>query len=596
MINKPNFLLIVVDEERYPPLYESPEIRAWRLTNLPAHERLRANSVELHRHYIGSAACCPSRATMFTGHYPSLHGVSQTNGIAKSAFDSDMFWLPPNTVPTMGNYFREAGYQTYYKGKWHISYEDILVPGTKDDMPSYNPATGVPNPQREQLYLSADPLYAFGFSSWIGPEPHGRNPRNSASSAATGLSGRDVVYGTETVKLIEALDHQKRTDSCAKPWLVVASFVNPHDIALYGMLTDHLPNLFHFKVDPMPEVLPPPTIGEFLNTKPRCQASYRDTYPIALQPIVNEPFYRKLYYQLQKNADLQIMKVLEALSRSSFSDDTIVIFTSDHGELLGAHGHLHQKMYCAYEEVLHVPFLIHNKRLFPHRQSFSELTSHVDLLPTMLGLADADIPEIQNRLQSCFSEVRPFVGRDLTPYLLGRKELGGVSCRREPVYFMTDDDITRGQHQFNPLGRAYTSVVQPNHIETVIADLPGQHGLPNQLWKFSRYFDNEQFWSEPGVRDLTIQLFGEVCADPKQISTPTCHVTCKTEPVPEQYEFYNLTEDPLETRNLAHPSWATPQSENVRLHMVRLLDEQRSQKRLRSDQGDLRYKGNTDFR
>lgn len=580
MMKKPNFLLIVVDEERYPPVYESPEIGAWRTTNLPAQERLRANSMELHRHYIGSAACCPSRATMFTGHYPSLHGVTQTNGIAKDAFDSDMCWLPPHTVPTMGNYFREAGYQTYYKGKWHISYEDILVPGTHTDMPSYDPATGVPDPTREQLYMSADPLDAFGFSSWIGPEPHGRNPHNSASSSATGMSGRDIVYGAETVKLIEALGHQKSTDSDAKPWLIVASFVNPHDITLYGMLSANLPNMFHFQVDPMPEVSPPPTIDESLDTKPRCQASYRDTYPRALQPIVNEPFYRKLYYQLQKNADQQILKVLDALSLSSFNDDTIVIFTSDHGDLLGAHGHLRQKMYCAYEEVLHVPFLIHSKRLFPHRQNFSELTSHVDLLPTMLGLANIDIPSLQNRLKSSFSEVHPFVGRDLSPILLSNKQHEGTTYTKVPIYFMTDDEITRGQHQFNPLGQSYNAVIQPNHIETVIADLPGQYGRPDQTWKFTRYFDNKQFWSDPGVRDVTIQLFGDLCADSNQT---TSHVTCKTVPVPEEYELYNLTEDPLETRNLAHPAWSDSQTANVQSYMERLLIGQRKHKRLRPE-------------
>ncbi|OCT13622.1 arylsulfatase [Paenibacillus pectinilyticus] len=587
MLNKPNFLLIVVDEERYPPKYESPEISTWRLANLPAHEKLRANSVELHRHYIGSAACCPSRATMFTGQYPSLHGVSQTNGIAKNAFDSDMFWLPPNTVPTMGNYFREAGYQTYYKGKWHISYEDILVPGTHDDMPSYDPNTGIPNPQREQLYLSADPLDAFGFSSWIGPEPHGRNPRNSASSAATGLSGRDIVYSAEAVQLIEALDHQKSADSEAKPWLVVASFVNPHDITLYGTLTANLPNMFHFEVDPMPDVPPPPTIGELLHTKPRCQASYRDTYPIAIQPIVNAVFYRKLYYQLQKNVDAQIMKVLEALDRSSFSDETIVIFTSDHGDLLGAHGNLHQKMYCAYEEVLHVPFLIHSKTLFPKKVNFTELTSHVDLVPTMLGLAGTDIAETQNRLQRSFSEVRPFVGRDLSPFLLGNREHGDAIFPREPVYFMTDDEITRGQHQFNPLGKPYASVVQPNHIETIITDIPGQPGFPNQQWKFTRYFDNDQFWSVPGVRDVTLQLFGDICAAPNQTTSPPCQVTCKTIPVPEEFELYNITDDPLETINLAHPAYATPQLEHVRTYMVRLLDEQRNLKRLKPNQNSF---------
>ncbi|MFD2331848.1 sulfatase-like hydrolase/transferase [Cohnella sp. GCM10020058] len=579
MIKNPNILLIVVDEERYPPDYENDEIGAWRIANLPAHERLRENSMELRRHYIGSAACCPSRATMFTGHYPSLHGVTQTNGIAKDAFDSDMFWLPPNTVPTMGNYFREAGYQTYYKGKWHISYEDLLVPGTHDDLPSYNPSSGVPDPQREQLYLAADPLQAFGFSSWIGPEPHGRSPRNSASSAAIGYSGRDVVYGTETVQLLEALDREKSANPGAQPWLVVASFVNPHDITLYGALTAHLPQLFRFQVDPMPEVPPPPTIGESLHTKPDCQASYRNTYPRALQPIIDEPFYRKLYYQLQKNVDQQITRVLDALDRTSFREDTIIVFTSDHGDLLGAHGRLHQKMYCAYEEVLHVPLFISNKRLFPKSQSLSELTSHVDLLPTLLGLVNADVPGIRQRLRSRFSEVRPFVGRDLTPLLLGRDNSGGYAKPGEPVYFMTDDDITRGQHQRNPLGKPYASVVQPNHIETVIADLPGPLGLPTSQWKYSRYFDNDRFWSEPGVMDITIQL-DESGPQPLPSASPACRIHYKTVPVTDQFELYDLTEDPLETRNLAHSSWATPYSEAIRTHMARLLDEQRRLKRL----------------
>lgn len=62
----------------------------------------------------------------------------------QGAFDSDMFWLDRNTVPTMGDYFRAAGYQTYYKGKWHISDEDIIIPGTHKALPSYHPLTGYP--------------------------------------------------------------------------------------------------------------------------------------------------------------------------------------------------------------------------------------------------------------------------------------------------------------------------------------------------------------------------------------------------------------------------------------------------------------------
>ncbi|MCR8642851.1 sulfatase-like hydrolase/transferase [Paenibacillus sp. N1-5-1-14] len=554
-LDKPNFLVFVVDQERYPPVYESPDILAWSKENLPTQERLRQHGMEFHRHYIGSAACCPSRATMFTGHYPSLHGVSQTNGIAKQAFDSDMFWLDRNTVPTMGDYFRAAGYQTYYKGKWHISHEDLVIPGTHDSLNSYNSVTGVPEPPRVKLYEDANRLDDFGFSTWVGPEPHGADPRNSASSAAIGLSGRDVVYGEEASALIEALDHNQAQNPDAPPWLVVASFLNPHDIVLYGAIAEQVP-LFNFALEPMPDVPPPPTQHESLHTKPRCQASYRDLYPLAVQPIPNHEHYRKLYFQLQKNADQQMHRVFEALTHSSFYDNTIVIFTSDHGELLGAHGNLHQKMYCAYEEVVHVPFIIHNPQLFKQPEHATALTSHLDLLPTMLGLANIDIEGALQQMQDRFSEAQPFVGRNLSQAVLNKQP---DAIAEETIYFMTDDDITRGQHQINVLGIPYPSVVQPNHIETIITPIQGTG--PRELWKLCRYFDNPQFWSDPNVQDCTAS--GQV----------------KTTPEPDEYELYNLTQDPLETINLANPTNATPYTTQMFAYLKQQLDNQRNLKR-----------------
>ena len=66
----------------------------------------RDGGLELHRHYAGSTACVPSRATLFTGQYPSLHGVSQTDGTAKQNTDPAMGWLDPDSVPTLGDWFR----------------------------------------------------------------------------------------------------------------------------------------------------------------------------------------------------------------------------------------------------------------------------------------------------------------------------------------------------------------------------------------------------------------------------------------------------------------------------------------------------------
>src|SRR5690242_9708299 len=119
-MTQPNVLLIMTDEERYPPPYESASVREFRRTRLGARERLRDGGVELHRHYAGSTACVPSRATLFTGQYPSLHGVTKTSGTAKQSDDPGMRWLDPNSVPTLGDWFRAGGYRSHYRGKWHV--------------------------------------------------------------------------------------------------------------------------------------------------------------------------------------------------------------------------------------------------------------------------------------------------------------------------------------------------------------------------------------------------------------------------------------------------------------------------------------------
>ena len=133
-MTSPNILLIMTDEERYPPPYETEEVTAFRREQLTARESIRASGLEFHRHYAGSMACTPSRATLFTGQYPSLHGVSATDGAAKQATDPEMNWLDPDSVPTLGDWFRAGGYQTHYRGKWHVSHADLLIPGTHEGL------------------------------------------------------------------------------------------------------------------------------------------------------------------------------------------------------------------------------------------------------------------------------------------------------------------------------------------------------------------------------------------------------------------------------------------------------------------------------
>src|SRR5690606_26949517 len=118
----------------------------------------------------------------------------------------------------------------------------------------------------------------------------------------------------------------------------------------------------------------------------------------------------------------------------------------------------------------------------------------------------------------------------------------------DPVYFFTDDDPSRGQHQVSFLSHEYEAIVQPNHLETVVANLPTGPDGAREKWKFTRYYDSQQYWSDPsGGEDVTIHVQGNVA----RAGTRPADVAVKTKAPIDQVEVYNVTRDPLELRNLA---------------------------------------------
>ncbi len=583
-VGKPNILLMTVDEQRYPTVYESDELTAFRKDYLTTQETLRQQGLSFQRHYAASVACAPSRASLYTGHYPSLHGVTNTDGAAKASNDPTMWWLEANTVPTLGNYFKTAGYRTFWKGKWHLSHADLLVPGTNSSLASYT-STGEPDEVNEDLYLEASRLADYGFTGWIGPEPHGSNPLNSASSAGAGMRSRDQGFADQLVALIQQLD----TEQDPNPWLIVASFLNPHDIALWGFFSNLMASAqqtYDFSVgDEVPfklfiKTLFNQTHKEDLSTKPSCQLSYRNSYRKFFQPIfAGLPYYR-FYYQAHLNVDRQLARVYQALMESSFFDNTIVVFTSDHGDLLDTHGGLHQKWYGAYEEAIHVPLIVSSPLFSENNGKTADmLTSHVDLLPTLLGLAGVDAEAIRTQLTATHTEAQPLVGKDLSALIRGEAT---TSTLETPIFFMSDDDPSRGQNQNNFIGLAYNSVIQPNHIETVVARIKGK------VWKYSRYFDNPQFWSSPGtpgdsgVQDEIIKELG-TGQDNEGTTTVRCQKTVKLTPAADEYEMYNLSDDPMELSNLAGVEAYAAQQKKL----ASLLQQQLQQKRLTPNSGTV---------
>ncbi len=548
---QPNVLIILTDQLRYPTVYESDELRRFRREKLTAEASLRDSGVSFESHYAMSAACAPSRASIMTGHYPSLHGVTQTDGLAKSADGPEMFWLAPDTVPTIGDWFRAGGYRTFYKGKWHVSHAHLPGPVGQGYLQTLDKDGNV-NAENVAAYLKADLLDAYGFSEWVGPEAHGLGYQNTGTA-------RNPFTADEVIALLQRLDKGENNE----PWLTVCGFLNPHDISMFGAIA--LTQGLRYNFDSVPQIPAPPTQEENLSTKPACQQSYVDAWGkiLAPQPWI-EP-HRRFYRQLERTVDDQIGRVLDALRATNAYQNTIVVFSSDHGEMLGAHGGMHQKWYNAYEETTHVPFVF-SSPMFRGGRRENIPTSHADLLPTLLGLAGINHDEALKRIAAGHTEARPLVGRDLSGIIRGTAERPS-----DPVLFSTDDEISKGSAKpGSPMQRwarklgTYEEVVQPNQIQTVVAKIEVDGG--EHLVKLSRYYDNPQFWKVPGVRDERLQRG-------KKIVTVTA-------PSPDEFELYDLTSDPLEQRNLAHPSNADDRSRKLQGRMYQLLVEQLAAKRL----------------
>lgn len=581
---RPNFLIVMMDEQRTAPVYESEQLKAWRRANLPTQERLRRNGIEFTEHHIMSAACQPSRASLFTGQYPSLHGVSQTSGSAKSGIEKDLYWLDPTTVPTLGNWFRTAGYDTYWKGKWHVSDTDLYQPGSYDPLPSYTD-TGARDRYLEDIYLEAGILEKYGFTGFIGPEPHGSNPLNSGSSGPHGR-GRDSVFAEISVEQLQKLRRS------TKPWLMVASFVNPHDITLWGDLTvasDLAGNPGSFYLaqqlvgSNVPENLFTPLYDqsrqEDLSTKPSAQKSFVDLYPLGFQPHGNGLPYHRFYYELQKQVDAHIGTIIDTLTADrDMYRDTIVIYLSDHGDVLGAHGGMFQKWHNAYDEMLRVPYIFHNPELFDRARQTDVLSSHADLIPTMLGLAGLDERSLARELRKTHTQVRPLVGRDMSSFLLG--EVDESTYKSEPVFYMSDDLIFKGAQAVSFLGVQYPPVTQPASLETVVAYLPTGQGGSLERWKYSRYWDNPQFWTSPNVQDVQTIVTGQVNTPGQKVAVTTVTALNPTSgqvaPPADQFELYNVSQDPAELSNLyGNSAYAGPQQT-----LAKMLDAERARKRL----------------
>ena len=129
----------------------------------------------------------------------------------------------------------------------------------------------------------------------------------------------------------------------------------------------------------------------------------------------------KFYYQVQATVGEQITRVLDALRETDAYENTIVVFSSDHGDMQGAHGGMHEKWHCAYDEALRIPFIVSSPLLPGGAREIDIPTNHADLIPTLLGLAGIDHDEALAELRTEHADARPLVGRDLADAIRAAK-------------------------------------------------------------------------------------------------------------------------------------------------------------------------------
>jgi len=328
-----------------------------------------------------------------------------------------------------------------------------------------------------------------------------------------------------------------------KPFLIVASLVNPHDVALFPQFKYMGLELGD---DSVPDVPRGPSDEEDLSTKPSPQKKYVDAFEnLYCSPEIHRHLFnsseemRRVYYYLHKVVDQDIRHIYLTLKATSFFDDTIIIFTSDHGDVLGAHGNMLQKWTVAYQEALHIPLVISAPWLPKGDVNF--VSSAVDLLPTMLSLAGLDQGSLLRELTTTHLEVHDLVGNDFSGVLTGTQSPSSQDAN--VVYFMTEDEVTKGNSQVSIRGDfPYDHIEGPCCIEAVISYLPNKATGELELWKYTRYFDDPRKWSHPFDKDVTITRTG----------AGKGRVNIRRARHPDEFELYNLTRDPSELRNLAH--------------------------------------------
>lgn len=353
-MSHPNILFIMTDQQRY----DAVGANGNDVIHTPNLDRLAGEGTNFHDYYSNAPVCVPARCTLFTGRYPHSHRIRENHNL-----------LPCNQEMHFFRVLKQAGYALGYTGKNHLL-----------EQPELENFDYVGRQSRKGGELGAE---ADRLTRWY------RDYRAKQAEAGTPELWRGGVFhdfpDEATRTGITAADGLEflRDRPADQPFCLCCSFSDPH--------VPHLAPRRFEELYPPESMKPYPFRDGELEEKARrfgikWRAQKSDTADDA-----GRRHYMAVYYAMITFVDEQVGRLLAELEAQGVAEDTIVVFTSDHGEFCFEHN-MYKKDLVLLESLLHVPLMIRFPGRVQERAVRDSMAESVDLMPTLLDLAGVDTP------------------------------------------------------------------------------------------------------------------------------------------------------------------------------------------------------------
>jgi len=384
MSGKPNLLFIMTDQQRSDAL----SIAGNSVLQTGNLDRLAKEGAYFTNAYTPCAVCCPARSSVLTGHTVEKHRM-RTNGLAYYPEEKEGLM----TMPTFDEILSGEGYHCEYYGKWHSlsSHTDIYKNPLKASEDGHSVFA---HGGQKFVWLDSikdkEPvrsLKAGEFYDGMSGRPYKTNPMDryygkslaelKATKRKGGQAGQhgellmdkeNTLTAFQAKQTIEAIERLKD-----KPFSITCSFHFPH--------APMLPVEEYYNMYPAKDMAVPVSIDDDMSNSPYAEANGRDRLP-EYRDKDKIKYMISNYYGLVKEIDDWVGKILKTLDDNGLSDNTLVIFISDHGEMLGSHGMREKNVF--YEESAHIPLMIRFPGEIDSNTTVDGYVSLVDLFATIM--------------------------------------------------------------------------------------------------------------------------------------------------------------------------------------------------------------------